>query len=101
MSLTAAAVSRVSKGTVALGHGSEHRSFGDASELQPGLQRGDRAARRMGGAGEDDELVGVAALAGLGSGELQVETAVVVGDVVDVDADALGAAQRGDEPDEE
>ena len=55
----------------------------------------------MGGAGEDDELVGVAALAGLGSGELQVETAVVVGDVVDVDADALGAAQRGDEPDEE
>ena len=59
------------------------------------------AAGRVGSAGKDDEFVGVPALVGLGPGELKDETTLVVGDVVDVDAGDLGAAQCGDEPNKE
>ena len=46
---------------------------------------------KVGGAGEDDEFVGVAALVGLGPGQLYNQSSLVVGDVVNVDAGSLGA----------
>lgn len=88
-------------GPVAGGHCPEDRALADARGREPRLEGGDGAAGGHAGPGEDDELGLSAGLVGLGAGNRDDQAVGMLGDLVHGESGELGAAEGGDEADEE
>jgi len=73
----------------------------DGGGGEPGLEDGDGAVAGHSGSGEDGQLCSFAGLVGLGAGDGEDQAVWVFGDLVDGEGGELGAAEGGDEADEE
>jgi len=94
-------VHRLGPGPVAGGDGTEDGTVGDRSGGEPSLEGRDGATGDHPGPGEDGQLGLFAGLVGLGAADGQDEAVGVLGDLIDGEGGELGAAEGGDEPDEE